>query len=480
MPGHRSLWTTVSLPAIISGGTVAGCAYFTIGGLLVPACILAATLLTIAVTGLVVLLQQQDAGAQLRRAELRGQRGTGTGLYHKVVEEAVEIVERADLQARDAILAVTRAEAKEHVQKGLIRNFQSALELLEDAVFLTSADGAIRHANPAAHLFLEVLGSRPGEDDTADLLAVPELHALLTGCRTQKSAAHRRSVQFEIEACGHKRVHRAVARRIENEDGTVGAIVLVISDVSAEHLAQTRHAEFVSSVAHELKTPMASIKAFVELLLDGDVASVEEQRELYGFIDMQVDRLTRLVNDMLNMARIESGVITVERLDVELNDTLQKALEVVQPLAEDKGITLASELSDLYLAVHVDTDLFTRAIINLLSNAVKYTPAGGQVRLRSRMDEGFAVIEIKDTGMGIPEESLPHIFDRFYRVPENNRAAAGTGLGLSLVHYIITDIHSGSIEVDSVVDEGSTFTIRVALGHQEKSHRRCELAGNLA
>src|SRR5690606_21104867 len=151
------------------------------------------------------------------------------------------------------------------------------------------------------------------------------------------------------------------------------------------------------------------------------------------------------------LTRVESGVIKVQREDCELNDVLHKAFGVVQQLAAEKQIRLIPELSELYLAVHLDRDLFGQAVINLLSNAVKYTPAGGEVRLRSRMDEDQAVIEVRDTGMGIPAESLPRLFQRFYRVPENNHAAAGTGLGLALVHYIVAELHNGSIAIDSVV-----------------------------
>jgi signal transduction histidine kinase len=132
------------------------------------------------------------------------------------------------------------------------------------------------------------------------------------------------------------------------------------------------------------------------------------------------------------------------------------------------------QLSELYFPVHVDPDLFGQAVINLLSNAVKYTPAGGEVRLRSRMEEDRAVIEIRDTGMGIPAESLPRIFERFYRVPQNNQAAHGTGLGLALVHYIVTELHNGAIAVDSEVNAGTCFTVSIPLGHVDPLRTRGE------
>jgi two-component system phosphate regulon sensor histidine kinase PhoR len=246
------------------------------------------------------------------------------------------------------------------------------------------------------------------------------------------------------------------------------SIATIIEDIRDERQAKTRHAEFVSSVCHELKTPMASIKAYVELLIDGDVSEPDQQQEFFEFIETQVDRLTRLVDNMLNLARIESGVIELKREDCELNEILDKAFTVVKARAEEKSVRLISELSELYLPVHPDQDLLGQAIINLLSNAIKYTPEGGEVRLRSRMDEGEAVIEVRDNGMGIPADALPHIFDRFYRVECNNKAAAGMGLGLALVHYILTELHNGDVSVESEVDEGTCFTARIPLGHRNR------------
>jgi two-component system phosphate regulon sensor histidine kinase PhoR len=242
--------------------------------------------------------------------------------------------------------------------------------------------------------------------------------------------------------------------------------------MSAELSQKTRHAEFVSSVSHELKTPLASIKAFLELITDGDVEDREEQQQLYGLMDLQIDRLTRLINNMLNLARIESGVVQIRREDCELNEILVKVLEVITPVAMEKRITVKPELSELYLSVSLDRDLFSQAIINLMSNAVKYTPEGGEVRLRSRLQDGEVTIEVRDTGLGIPEESLPRIFERFYRVPQNNQAAPGTGLGLAFVQHIVSDVHGGRIGVTSKVGEGSCFTVAIPVGQLKSIQKK--------
>jgi len=156
---------------------------------------------------------------------------------------------------------------------------------------------------------------------------------------------------------------------------------------------------------------------------------------------------------------------------VDVNRVIKQSLDVIATAAKEKRISIVDELSDLYLPAHLDLDLFGQAVINLLSNAVKYTPEGGEIRVRTRMQDTEAVIEILDNGMGIPTDSLPRLFERFYRVPQNAKAAPGTGLGLALVKYIVTNIHDGSISVTSQVNEGSNFAIRVPLGHRGRSNR---------
>jgi two-component system phosphate regulon sensor histidine kinase PhoR len=372
------------------------------------------------------------------------------------------LLTQLEQQSSSSTQAKTKLEARANVLQKKTQRLLAALNSVEMPLLVTDMQDQVQYSNPAAR---ELFGT--GDENEIDLASVPKVKRLLTETRERNAATNRRTTEFELSQDDEVLDFRATSTIASGNGGSLIGVVTILEDIREERLAKTRHAEFVSSVAHELKTPMASIAAFIEMLIDGDFETEDEQQEIYGFIDIQVDRLTRLVNNMLNLARIESGVIKIQREDCELNDVLNKALSVVQPVAEEKQIAVVAELSDLYLAVHIDKDLFGQAIINLLSNAVKYTPSGGEVRLRSRLVEGKAVIDVRDTGMGIPEASLPHIFERFYRVPENNKAAAGTGLGLALVHYVLTDVHNGAIEVSSVVNEGTCFSATVAVGHRD-------------
>ncbi|HID22621.1 MAG TPA: PAS domain-containing protein [Planctomycetaceae bacterium] len=415
----------------------------------------------------------QRAADSLRQASWSSATSRREGPFGRLIDVAAEHVRAIESRWQREVRHRLELEALAQARSQKVHRLEMALRALETPVLVTDSEDRILYVNPAA-LRLFGRGEKEGADEALnnlDLAALPALRDLILETRLRASATRQRSSELELIVGGEVIAYRGKAVNVYADGGVHLGVVTVLSEIRDERLAKTRHAEFVSAVSHEMKTPLASIKAFIEMLMDGDVADPEEQQELYGFIDAQVDRLTRMINSMLNLARIESGVIKIQRQDCELNEQLEKAANVVRPVAEEKQIRFFTELSELYLPVHVDPELFGQAMINLLSNAVKYTPAGGEVRLRSRMDEDHATIEVRDTGMGIPEDSLPHIFDRFYRVPENKNAASGTGLGLALVHYIITDIHSGSISVTSKVNEGTCFTLRLPLGHLEPKRK---------
>jgi len=245
----------------------------------------------------------------------------------------------------------------------------------------------------------------------------------------------------------------------ESEPQESGGVVAMLRDIGDQKALQKRNAEFVSSVSHEMKTPLAGIKAYVELLADGDAEDEQTREEFLGVINSQTDRLQRLVDNLLNIARIEAGVVHVSKQPRSLNELLEESLRVIQPSAEAKHIQLISELSPLYLGVPADRDMLLQAAINLLSNAVKYTPAGGKVTLRSRLDDDQVRFEVQDTGVGLSEDDRDRVFEKFYRVKKNQEMAAGTGLGLALAKHIIEDVHRGRLTVESALGRGSTFLV---------------------
>ncbi|MEX0865739.1 MAG: ATP-binding protein, partial [Pirellulales bacterium] len=353
------------------------------------------------------------------------------------------------------------------------RRFQDKLEGIEqilsglaDPVVACDEYGELIVANRAAE---QLLGFNMPTAQTRILRELTDctpVLELIDDAKRRRSAGQRVG-EFELgDADGRKRWYRVtavsmLAQDAETPDMGGSRVVAFFRDISVEKDIQKRNAEFVSAVSHEMKTPLAGIRAYVELLADGDAEDEQTREEFLGVITGQADRLQRLVDNLLNIARIEAGVVAVSKESQSLNDILDEAFHLVQPSAEAKQIELASDLSPMYLSVRVDRDLILQAAINLLSNAVKYTPSGKTVVLRSRVDGLDVWFEVEDTGVGLSEEDQHKVFEKFYRVQKNKEMAAGTGLGLPLAKHIVEDVHGGRLTVRSVAGQGSTFRIQL-------------------
>jgi two-component system phosphate regulon sensor histidine kinase PhoR len=252
----------------------------------------------------------------------------------------------------------------------------------------------------------------------------------------------------------------------KESDGAVQhGVVAILRDITKDRQASKNKSEFVAHVAHELRTPLASIRAYVELLVDGEAADEKTRTEYYETIQSSAERLGRLIDNMLNISRIEAGTVRVNKEPVAIAMIVKEAAEMLRPQAEEKGVTLTEELTPVVYRVLADRDLIHEAIVNLLSNAIKYTPTGGRVSLRMTPQEQTRRIriEVSDTGAGIPAEDIPRMFEKFFRVEANKKLAKGTGLGLSLVKQIVENVHNGELTLASEVGKGSTFAMVLPL-----------------
>jgi two-component system phosphate regulon sensor histidine kinase PhoR len=247
-------------------------------------------------------------------------------------------------------------------------------------------------------------------------------------------------------------------------DASAG-VVAVLHDISREReLAQMRN-DFVSSVSHELRTPLASIKAYAEMLIDGEATDEKTKGEFYEVIQNEANRLERLIDNILNISRIESGLVQVKKRPESLMVLVKEAIEVITPQARQKQIKIEEQLTPAFYQTLVDKDMMYQAVLNLLSNAVKYTPNNGRITVTTLVDEHKkrVVTKVSDTGVGIPPKDLPFVFDKFYRSEHNNQMAKGTGLGLSLVKHIVETVHHGEIFVESTVGKGTCFSFELDL-----------------
>lgn len=334
--------------------------------------------------------------------------------------------------------------------------------LPEPVVAIDNLDEVVL-ANPSAERLLKFTSSDVEKRALARLIHCEQLVDLLTDARRRRTVTQRSAEVELVDSSGELRWYNITARSLNhaatNGAANSGGAVAVLRDVSAHKATQRRNAQFVSDVSHEMKTPLAGIKAYVELLLDGDAETPEMQEEFLSVISSQANRLQRLVDNLLNLARIEAGVVNVSKQSQSLNEVLEEACRVVQPAAERKSIELALDLSPLYLGALFDRDMILQAAINLLSNAIKYTPEGGRVVLRSRLVGSDVQFEVEDNGVGLSAEDCRKIFEKFYRVQKNKEMAQGTGLGLPLAKHIVEDVHSGRLSVESTLGAGSTFSV---------------------
>jgi two-component system phosphate regulon sensor histidine kinase PhoR len=238
-------------------------------------------------------------------------------------------------------------------------------------------------------------------------------------------------------------------------------VVVVLDDVTELRRLENLRRDFVANVSHELKTPLSSIKAYAETLLAGALEDEENRRQFVSRIDEQADRLHQLIQDLLSLARIESGVEVHHIMPVPLAEALAECVERHVPAAEAKQISLRCEPPAESVCVAADREGLREILDNLLDNAVKYTPERGQVVVRCAHEEGYVLIEVEDTGIGIAADDQPRVFERFYRVDRaRSRELGGTGLGLSIVKHLV-QAFNGSVSLESALGEGSTFTVRL-------------------
>lgn len=245
--------------------------------------------------------------------------------------------------------------------------------------------------------------------------------------------------------------------------------VVIMHDITRQAELEKMKTEFIANVSHELRTPITSIKSYVDTLCNhGEKLDPDIYREFLQIIDNEADRLMSLVNDVLELSQIEEGDIEAEIHALSLKQAAEAALRAVNLMAKDKQIALTLTSSEPLPLVMMNEEAIERVIINLLTNAIKYTPQGGKIEIKieqyPKADE--VGVLITDNGIGIPEESLPQIFDRFYRVERKVHTIKGTGLGLTIAKKIVEN-HHGHIEVESALGQGSTFSFYLPIAKEE-------------
>jgi two-component system phosphate regulon sensor histidine kinase PhoR len=325
----------------------------------------------------------------------------------------------------------------------------AALDASIDAILALDRGARITFANDAAR---KLLSSR-GEDLVGSPVAylVPD-DRLVEALRS--SSEDHASFSLTIER-PNKQYLQAVTTPIMG--GGDWAALVVIQDLSEARRTEQVRRDFIANVSHEFRTPLAAIKSVLETLEAGAKDEPESAAEFMSLADSEVDRLIQMVEELLELSRLESGDLPLDRNSLDITAILQGVVERMRRQAERAGVQLSLEVSPSLPPVSGDADVIERAVVNLVHNAVKFTPKGGAIRMTARPADGAVSITVADTGEGIPPEDLPRIFERFYR-GDRSRGGSGTGLGLAVARHAV-EAHGGSIHVQSRLGEGSTFTL---------------------
>jgi len=334
------------------------------------------------------------------------------------------------------------------------RNKVSAiLTSMNDGVIAIDRKGNILLINPAIERMFHIKYENSLGKSVIEVVRNFDLERLLHLALSSSEPITRELQVFTPEP----KTFRVSTAPLTNETGVVG-VVAVMRDITAFREVERMKTDFVANVSHELRTPLTSIKGFVETLLDGALQEPETARHFLEIINDEADRLNRLIGDLLSLSRIEAKQGEIHKTFVDLEKLISNVVSVLSPQANEKSLTLNIDIKKPLPTLQVDSDLIGQLMINLVDNAIKYTPKGGRIDITAFRVKNGIKVAVKDTGIGIPWDSIPRLFERFYRVDKaRSREMGGTGLGLAIVKHIL-EVHGGTIDVDSRVGRGSNFT----------------------
>jgi len=340
---------------------------------------------------------------------------------------------------------------------GEVSRLEAVLTSLVDGVIALNREGQIILLNRAAEMIFkqkqeEVLGKYFPE-----VIDLPEVEALLGDALVSgRGGAIEAKLVPDCRFYFSVRV-APIKERLADNSIDVSGFVVVFHDITDSYMFDQIRTEFVANVSHELRTPLTSIKGFVETLLDGALEDEILCRKFLTIIDNETDRLSRLIDDLLTLSSLEFRERILNLRPVNLVEVVKTIMNVLAPQAADKNLRLELISPANLSNVLADEDLVGQVFINLLDNAIKYTPQGGIITVRIKVEDNMIVTRVTDSGVGIPEESQARLFERFYRVDKaRSRELGGTGLGLAIVKHIV-DSHGGEVEVQSQVGKGTSF-----------------------
>jgi two-component system phosphate regulon sensor histidine kinase PhoR len=330
---------------------------------------------------------------------------------------------------------------------------EAVLSSMVEGVILTDDKGTILIANPSSRkmFFMDV-----GPEGRTPLEVIRNSSVQEIVDRILRQGQRVAVEEIQLNKPDEKSLKVSAAAVMK--EGVLAGALLVFHDITELRRLERIRQDFVANVSHELRTPLSSIKGYSETLIDMGDSGPKEKKEFLEIIYRESDRLAKLIDDLLDLSKIESGKMGQVFLPVDAGQIIRRAAGVLDKLAQKKSIKMQLDIPGGLPKALADENRLSQVLLNLLDNAVKYTPDGGSVSVKAFENGKSIQIDVSDTGVGIPENDLPRIFERFYRVDKaRSRELGGTGLGLSIVKHIV-QAHGGQVWVRSEPGRGSTFS----------------------
>lgn len=371
-------------------------------------------------------------------------------IFHLKINIKIHALEEKEKQASKSLLDNL---VRLSFEQGRV---SAILSSMSEGVLAVDQHGRIILANPAIERMFGMI--------ELDVLGKTVREAILNNDITEfiidEALKYSQFIEREIEIITPiKGTFTAHASPIKDKDGNILGVVCVLHDITELRKLERHRSEFVANVSHELKTPLTAIRSYVETLVLGGINDKENNVKFLEKIDKHAKNLSSLIDDILEISRLESGKELGPFAQINLSEIVEHAVETVSEKAKKKGIKLGHSCKGQNFTIKGIEDHVYRAILNLLENAVNYTDPNGSVSISCIEENGCIKISVSDTGIGIGEGHLPRLFERFYRTDAaRSRELGGTGLGLAIVKHVM-NIHNGMVSVESELGKGSTFTL---------------------
>ena len=345
------------------------------------------------------------------------------------------------------------------------QKLQLILEYMDNAVMLFDQHGCLLEANRRAMLWFHLTPNMMRQHNL-NVLGSSQIDAAL---RETLQSRQPHQQMFRTNFQGINKVYQVSLVTLPLKDSEATGALMLFYDITSLQLIQQRQADFVANASHELSTPLTAIRGFAETLVDGAADHAADSRHFAGIILSESTRMQRLVEDLLQLAKIDAAEYRQQYqcIAVQIQPLLNAVVHELSPVWRQKQLSVTVEAPDQLLSALTDPDRLKQILVNLVDNAVKYTPDGGKILVKASQEADEVKFTVKDSGIGIPAEDLPRIFERFYRIDKARaRSVGGTGLGLAIVKQLIDGL-GGTIEVESKPDAGTTFVFTLPAAEQD-------------